>query len=427
MNAPWRPGGPRDMFQAFMCDDASISILRSIVIEMGWEAERVYKGGMRNAVQALSVSASPHILFIDLSETPDPLAEINNLAEVCEPGTIVIAAGHINDVRLFRDLQASGIQDYLLKPLNVDHVRDALTQAQATFMAPRSDQSAERNHMSVAVIGTRGGCGASTLAASLGWILSNDLQRSTALLDLDLHFGTLALTLDIEPGRGLIDAIDNPSRIDGLFLERAMIRANEHLAILSAEAPLNQQIVTDGGAFFQLEDEFRQAFDSSVIDLPRSMLVQHPQLMAETALAVLVTEMTLSAARDTIRLLAWLKANAPGTRVLIVANKFQANALEISQKDFEQSIETKIDVVIPYDARMSAQAAKLGKPLAEVSKGGKTGQALADMAHKLLDMVDDGDGAAKPQGGGSLLSKLVDLKGLLPRRKAAEAKAEAVG
>ena len=76
----------------------------------------------------------------------------------------------------------------------------------------------------------RGGVGASTLVTSLAWTFASDRKMSTALLDLDVHFGTGALALDLEPGRGLTDAIDNPSRIDGLFIERAMIRANDNLS-----------------------------------------------------------------------------------------------------------------------------------------------------------------------------------------------------
>ena len=131
-----------------------------------------------------------------------------------------------NDVRLYRDLIASGIQDYLLKPFGADQLRDALAQAQAVFLAPR-DAGPERPHMTVAVVGTRGGVGASSMATSLAWMLSDKKKRPTALLDLDIHFGTNALAMDLEPGRGLTDAIENPSRIDGLFIERAMVRASD--------------------------------------------------------------------------------------------------------------------------------------------------------------------------------------------------------
>src|SRR3546814_5547740 len=70
--------------------------------------------------------------------------------------------------------------------------------------------------------------------------------------------------MDLEPGRGLTDAIENPSRIDGLFIERAMVKASEKLAILSAEAPISQPMMTDGAAFYQLQEEFRSAFECSV-------------------------------------------------------------------------------------------------------------------------------------------------------------------
>ena len=417
MNAPFKLGMnvARDMFQAYACDDNSFSIIRSVAVEMGWEAERVYKGGLRNAVQSLSVAASPQILFVDMSESIDPLADINSLAEVCEPGTIVIACGQVNDVRLYRDLLASGIQDYLLKPLNTDHVRDALSAAQAAFLAPRQDSGEAHTHVATAVIGVRGGVGASTFATSLAWLLSEQSDRTTAFLDLDLHFGTGALTLDLEPGRGLIDAIENPSRIDGLFIERAMVRASDKLAILSAEAPIHQPMLTDGGAFHQLEEEFRNVFECSVVDMPRHMLIQFPQLMADFNVVVVVTEITLAAARDTIRLLSWLRANAPHAKVVVVADKAQTNALEISRKDFEQSIERKIDVVLPYDMRLAAQAAKLGKPLAEVAKNSKLGQAYAGAVSHILDAVDS-DEDAPGKKGGSLMAKLGDLKGMIPKR-----------
>ena len=345
MNAPWKPGTPgnRDAFNAFICDDAALDVLRPVVIEMGWQPEKCNKGGLRNAVQSLSITASPNILMVDLSESGDPLSDINALAEVCEPGTVVIAVGQVNDVRLYRDLLASGIQDYLLKPLSPGQVRDALVNAQAIFTAPKNqDVSAAKRHISTAVIGTRGGVGASTLATSLAWLFSADDKMPTALLDLDVHFGTGALALDLEPGRGLTDAIENPSRIDGLFIERAMIRANDHLAILSAEAPMNSPLMTDGAAFVQLEEEFRQAFEMTVIDLPRNMLINFPHLLADVNVVLLVTEMTLASARDAIRILSWLKANAAHVQPIVIANKVQPGVAEISKADFEASIERKI-------------------------------------------------------------------------------------
>ncbi len=414
MNAPWKSGGPggRDQFAAFLCDEASLEVLRPIASDMGWQQEKCHKGGLRNAVQSLSISASPNILLVDLSESGDPLSDINALAEVCEPGTVVVAVGQVNDVRLYRDLVASGIHDYLLKPLQPAAVRDALAHAQAVFSTPRvADAAGSKSHISTAVIGTRGGVGASTIATSLAWLFSADFKLPTALLDLDIHFGTGALCLDLEPGRGLTDAIENPSRIDGLFIERAMIRANDNLAILSAEAPINAPLLTDGSAFVQLEEEFRQAFEMTVIDMPRNMLINFPQLVADLNVAVLVTEMTLASARDTIRLLSWFRAHAPQTRVIVVANKVQTALAEIGKADFEASIETKVDLSIPYDLKSASMAAKLGQTFADANRATKAGAVLRDLAREIADTGEDVV-VAKP----SLLGKF-DLKAMMPKAK----------
>jgi pilus assembly protein CpaE len=243
------------------------------------------------------------------------------------------------------------------------------------------------------------------------------------LLDLDIHFGTGALALDLEPGRGLTDAIENPSRIDGLFIERAMIRANENLAILSAEAPINSPLMTDGSAFVQLEEEFRQAFATTVIDLPRNMLINFPHLLTDVNVMALVTEMTLASARDTIRILSWLKTNAPGVQPLVIANKVQLGAAEISRADFETSIERKIDFVIPYDHKAAVNAAKLGQTFADANRASKAGAALREVATAVLGVGEEdaiNDAAAK---GSSLLGKF-DLKSLLGKKSKAKAAAE---
>jgi pilus assembly protein CpaE len=430
MNAPFnatRAPSLRDPFSAFVCDDATAEMLRPIAVEHGWAPEKVNKGGLRNAVQTLSVSASPSILFVDLSESGDPLNDINALAEVCEPGTVVIAAGQVNDVRLYRDLVASGLQDYLLKPFTPDQLRDTFAHAQLTISGPRvNDTATDKPHVVATVIGARGGVGASTVATSLAWLLGDKANRSTALLDLDVHFGTGALSLDLEPGRGLTDAIENPSRIDGLFIERAMVRANEKLCILSAEAPLTQPFLSDGSAYYQLQEEIRNAFESTVMDLPRSMIVQHPHLVHDVHVAVLVVEYTLAATRDAIRILSWLKGNAPQAKVIVVANRVQSSLQEISRKDFEQSIERKVDVTIPFDAKAAGQSAKLGQPFAKVATGSKIAQPFAQLVQATVAPDDGTDGPKDDvKAAASLMDKL-NLKSLLAKSpKPAKAPANA--
>ena len=111
------------------------------------------------------------------------------------------------------------------------------------------------------VVGVRGGVGASMVTSSISWLMAHEFNRRVALLDLDLHFGTGALTFALEPGRGLCDALDNPSRVDGLFIERAMIKESDDLCILGAEAPLNDPMSPDPSALGHLHTQLSEGFE----------------------------------------------------------------------------------------------------------------------------------------------------------------------
>jgi len=192
--------------------------------------------------------------------------------------------------------------------------------------------------------------------------------------------------------------------------------------VLSAEAPIHQPLVTDGTAFFALQEEMRNAFESTVLDLPRHMLIQHPHLVHDAHVAVIVAELTLAATRDTIRVLAWLKSNAPQTKVVVVANSVPSGgALEISRKDFEQSIERSVDIVFPYDAKLATQAAKLGKPLAEVASG-KMAAPFNTLSNIVLSHASEEGVVAEDKGMAAAKSLFDNLKAKLatkPKDKAA--------
>ena len=94
-----------------------------------------------------------------------------------------------------------------------------------------------------------------------------------------------------------------------------------------------------------------------------------------------------------MRILSWLKTNAPQTAVIVVANRLHTSGqLEISRKDFEGSIERKIDFAVTFDQKLAAQAAKLGKPFAEAGKNAKTVAPLVELADGVA-LVCSGEGA----------------------------------
>jgi pilus assembly protein CpaE len=119
--------------------------------------------------------------------------------------------------------------------------------------------------------------------------------------------------------------------------------------------------------------------------------------------------------------LSWLKANAPQSKVIVVANRVaSASVQEINRRDFEQSIERKVDIVLPFDQKAASQAAKLGQPLAKVAGNSKLGQGLTTLLNMTVGVVDgtsEVDAPRSAAAGGSLLGKLGNFKSMVQKSK----------
>ena len=378
----------REAFSAFVTDEDTRHALAPIVQERGWSGNRIQGGGVANAVRSLALAPSPQYLIVDLSDSENPRADISALAEVCEPGTIVIAIGEINDVGLYRDLLATGIHDYLIKPVTTEVLMDCLITADnAATTMPIEEPIKAAGGKIIPVIGARGGVGSSTVAISLSWLMSHEFKRKVGLLDLDIHYGTSTLAFDLEPGRGLCDALENPSRVDGLFIERAMVKESEKLSILGSEASLTEVITPDPAALAHLVQELRNNFSSVVIDLPRHMAAEHNFLLSDAAQIFIVTDLSLPSMRDVIRLLALCKDVAPAVPVKLICNK-QTDNDEVSKSDFEKAVERKFDWIIPLDRKSLVLAAKSGKPLPVSAKNSKPVGVLRRISKEITGETD---------------------------------------
>lgn len=391
------------VFGAYLCDEETTQQLVPVLNEREWDTSQIKTGGIESAIRTLATTGSPQYLLVDLSNSIDPEEDINALAEVCEPGTMVITIGKLNDVTFYRNMISCGVQDYLVKPVSTEQLKDAFMAAEMTLRTPAENIVEEENtdkEKIISFIGVRGGVGASTLATNTAWILANEKNQKTALVDLDMHFGTDALTFDLEPGRGLTDALENPSRVDGLFIERAMIKESENLSILGSEAPLNDPSYTDPAALNHLLIEMRNNFKYVILDLPRTIVADYPMLISETDEVILVSDYSLSATRDVVRFISFCKAVAPQVKVKILVNKSSgAGLVEVNKKDFEATIEQKVDWEIPLDHKLMIQVAKSGKILAQSAKHSK----ISKQIHAVCDSFA---GSNVEDGKGSLLEKI---------------------
>ena len=77
----------------------------------------------------------------------------------------------------------------------------------------------------IAVMGAKGGVGASTVAHNLAWSIATSLETQTVIADLDLAFGTAGLDFNQDPPQGVAEAVFSPERVDANLVDRLLSNA----------------------------------------------------------------------------------------------------------------------------------------------------------------------------------------------------------
>ncbi len=393
----------REPFLAVVNDEATRRALLAVAEQNGWPPSQILIGGLSDAVEALSDIVTPQFLIVDLSDSADAMAGIVALAGVCEPDTRVITLGTVNDIELYRGLMDMGVDDYLVKPVSNGILNETI-QRIIEQTIPETGDEAQGVGRLIAFVGVRGGVGATTLAANCAWQMANEQGLRVALVDLDLYFGTLALALDLEPGRGFREALENPSRIDGLFIERAMARQSENLYVLAAEEGLENSFSFDPAALDTLLATLRQDFDCVVFDIPRFAARTQTKNITPPATIVVVSDASLSGMRDTMRMEKFIREKSPQAEVVVALNGMgREKSGEISLADFESGAELIVDFQIPYDRKTATRGEGAGMTIAEVAAKSKVANAMRDLSRQA-------SGRADLVAQGSFLSRLFKRK-----------------
>jgi pilus assembly protein CpaE len=363
-------------FMAFIRDDITTRSLGDIVKGWGWNETRIFEGGIKDAIETLRDIATPELLVIDLSDCMDPIDQISELAGICDAGVRLVCLGTINDVQLYRELLDMGVEDYLLKPIDPETLSHAIERAhEVVVQKPVVNNQAEGDVISV--IGALGGVGASSFALNMAWDISQTKNKRVALVDLDLHFGTIALSMDLEPGKGFREALENPSRIDSLFLDRAMVKVNDRLSLLACETDIGTRFKFDSAALDLLIERLRQKYDLVIIDVVRSLLPECGDMLARLGKVVVVTDLSLAGMRDGLRISHFAKDHMIEDNLLLVANRVGENKeRELGVKEFEKGVEQTLKCIIPFDAKGFGRAEMEGSPVLKVAEKSKAGLVL---------------------------------------------------
>jgi pilus assembly protein CpaE len=369
--------GPRLL--ACLADPASAQAVRDFAAAQRWRNAAIVEGGVVAAQGQLQQQSPPTLLIVDVDDAEDPVQALYALAELCPPEMSVIAVGQRNDLNLYRDLIELGVTDYLPKPISVPMLERALRRNK------RGHNSDEPSKAQViTLMGARGGVGTTTIAAGLAWCLAHVHHRTVAVVDLDLHFGNLALSLDLVPGPGLREALEYPARMDARLLGSAMLHESPQLNVLAAEEPLVDSPQVAAGAADALVTVLRNDCDFIIVDLPRHLdeLVRRTLTIATTI--GVVTDLSLAAARDTLRLVEFNRVLAPTAKHMVLGNQVGApHRGEVGRTEFERVVGLSLDAGIPFEAQAALTTSSTGTALPAALRNSKAAAELGALTEQI--------------------------------------------
>ena len=389
---------PRVSVQAFCATAETAAAVRSAGEDrrLGKAHLTVQMGGMATAIESYRTVPTPNVIILETEGRSDILAGLDQLATVCDAGTRVVVIGSDDDVAPYRELVRRGVSDYVVGPVDtLDVVRSicGLFSASEAVAVGRI----------IAIVGAKGGVGASTVAHNVAWAIARDLALDSVVIDLDLAFGTASLDYNKDPLQGIANAVFSLERPDTAFIDRLLAKCTDHLSLLAAPATLERVYDFGEQAFDAIFDTLRMTMPCIVLDIPHQWSGWTKRALVGADDILIVAEPDLANLRNTKNMITMLKASRPNDQTpLYCLNQVgMPRRPEINARGFAKTIESPPVAAIPFDSRMFGTAANNGQMIAEISANHRTTRMFLQLAQRLT-----GRGETKrPRG--SFLSPII--------------------
>jgi pilus assembly protein CpaE len=340
---------------------------------------QVHPGGIEGALTHLAAQASPNLIIIDTTAAAAPLLRgLDRLAQIVDEGSKVIIIGAANDIALYRELMRRGVSEYLVGPIQPLQMIQAISTLYVNPEKPFVGRVA-------AVLGAKGGVGASTLAHNLAWTIAERYGANATLVDLDLSFGTVGLDFNQDQTQGVAEALLAPERVDEVFLDRLLTRQTDRLTLFTAPATLEREFELEPNAYEVVLDRVRRAVPFVLLDLPHVWTSWMRATILSADDVVLVTTPDLAGLRNAKNLLDLVRAARPhDAPPMIVLNMVGVpKRPEIPMKDFGEALGLAPSFVVPFEPAIFGAASNNGQMVAELAPESKAGLAMDQLAQML--------------------------------------------
>ena len=320
----------------------------------------------------------PSLIFADLG--PDPEALLDVLAAI-ESRPPLLVCGPSHDAALILRALELGAKHFFPAAPESDDLHRTLARIAGEQMP---EGSLRRIAPIVAVMGAKGGVGTSFVACQLAVSLTAQGGR-TAVVDLNLPLGDVALYFDLHPKHTLAHVAKDADRLDSAYLRNVLARHHSGVEVLASPTRLDEAMMIKADHVDRVLHLLREDFDWVVVDVAREWKetsIRALDLASQVLLVTLPDVATLSQARKHLDLLRRL--GRPEAALHLVTNRNAASG-QLGEQDYLTFLGRAPEARIPNDFAATLQSVNEGRTVGEVAPRGPLQAAYDGLARQLSD------------------------------------------
>ena len=323
------------------------------------------------------------------------------------PGLPILAVSARGDGQSILQALRAGAKEFLTQPVVLEELLTALQRLKRSRGGREQGQTGgpvKCVSQVIAVAGSRGGIGCTSLAVNVGATLAADPANTVALIDLDLALGDADVALDLMPDYTLADVALNIDRLDMTFLRRSLSKHASGLSLLPHPVQMEDAAMIREEHLQRVIGLLRASYTHLVLDLSKSFTPNDVAAIRMADIVLVIAQLELSSLRNVVRMLLTLgNDEALGKKIQIILNRVGSDG-DISLKKAEETIGKPVFWQIPNDARSMIEARNAGVPLLQHAPKSKVQQSIAGLVQALTGATE-GPAAAPKKAGWGLFSR----------------------
>jgi pilus assembly protein CpaE len=300
---------------------------------------------------ALLEAERANVIVVEIRDARQVQRIADALQTLAQPPALFAVANKPEPELILAAMRA-GAKEFLYSPLGAQ-----LSAALERF-SPPAKESAGRL---LALLSSKGGCGATTVACHMAAELARQSERKTLLADLDIHAGLAGFLMNVQSPYSLRHALENTQKLDRSYWAALVSPGPPSLEILQAPALEEMPAEIDENALRKVLAFLQGAYSCSVLDLGRGLGAAALRVLDPAAELFVVTTLDLPALHLAKQLIKALVAQGRSAeRIQLILNRVSRDP-DVTPQEVEAGLGVSIYGVLPDDQAAIQDALGRGK------------------------------------------------------------------